>query len=126
AADPERATHRAFGLPNLQFAEGETVWPYKVAFGDAMKMQVEMPGELPGPMTPMEAAEYLNRKDGFEMTDVDRRIQATAGSQLIGQFLIDRDGVVRWTFTEVAEGGRHMFGAPTTQEVMSAAMQLAG
>jgi peroxiredoxin len=125
AADPERATHRAFGLPNLQFTEGETAWPHKVALSDAMKMRIELPGELPEPMNPMEAAEYLNRKDGFEMTDIDRQIQATAGSQLIGQFLIDRQGVVRWTFTEVAEGGRNMFGAPTTEEVMSAAVQLA-
>ena len=59
------------------------------------------------------------------MTEVDRQIQAAAGSQLIGQFLIDHDGVVRWTFTEVAEGGRHMFGAPTSAEVMSAAMRVA-
>ena len=33
-------------------------------------------------------------------------------------------GVVRWTFTEAAEGGRHMFGAPNTQELMSAVAQV--
>ena len=51
-------------------------------------------------------------------------MEATGKGQLVGQFLLDRDGIVRWTFTEVAEGGRHMFGAPTTEEVMSAAMQV--
>ena len=45
--------------------------------------------------------------------------------QLVGQFLLDRDGVVRWTFTELAESGRHMFGAAERRELMSAASQLA-
>ena len=39
-------------------------------------------------------------------------MMAAGQGQLVGQFLLDRDGVVRWTFTELAEGGRHMFGAP--------------
>jgi hypothetical protein len=42
--------------------------------------------------------------------------------QLVGQFLLDRDGVVRWTSTEVLDGG--LFGAPNTQELMSAASQI--
>src|SRR6266702_1965098 len=27
ASDPERVSHRAFGLPNLEFTESETEWP---------------------------------------------------------------------------------------------------
>jgi peroxiredoxin len=125
ASDPERTSHRAFGLPNLQFTEGLTQWPYKVAISDAAALQVNIPGEMPGPMGSFEAGEFLDRKDGYEMTDADRQMEATGKGQLVGQFLLDREGIVRWTFTEVAEGGRHMFGGPTTEEVMSAAMQVA-
>ena len=79
-----------------------------------------MPGELPEPMNPMEAGVFLDKKDGYEKTEVDLQMEATGHGQLVGQFLLDREGVVRWSFTEVADGGRHMFGAPTTQELMSA------
>ena len=44
---------------------------------------------------------------------------------MVGQFLLDREGVVRWSFTEFTDGGRNMFKAPTPQEVMSAASQIA-
>jgi len=125
ASDPERASHRAFGLPNLQFTEGPTQWPYKVAISDAAALQVNIPGETPGPMGSFEAGELLARRDPYEMTEGDERMEATGKGQLAGQFLLDRDGIVRWTFTEVTEGGRHMFGAPTTAEVISAAMQVA-
>jgi len=121
AADPERASHRAFGLPNLEFTENETQWPYKVSMADASTMRVELPGELPGPMDPMSASALLEKKDGYEMTEADQQMAATGHGQLVGQFLLDREGFVRWTFTEAAEGGRHMFGGPNAQELMSAA-----
>lgn len=125
ASDPERASHRAFGLPNLQFTEDETAWPHKIAMSDAAKLQIDVPGELPGPMGVFEAGEILDRKDGYELTEADQQMVATGQGQLVGQFLLDRDGVVRWTFTEAADGGRHMFGAPDTNELMTAAMRLA-
>ena len=90
-----------------------------------MSMRVDMPGELPEPMNPFAAFEFLNRKDNYDVTEVDQQVMAAGHGQLIGQFLLDRDGVVRWTFTELAEGGRHMFGTPNTQEMMSAASQFA-
>src|SRR6476620_12244401 len=60
AADPERASHRAFGLPNLEFTQNETNWPYKVSMAAAKDMRVDMPGELPGPMDPFAASEILD------------------------------------------------------------------
>ena len=51
---------------------------------------------------------------------------ATGMGQLFGQFLLDREGIVRWSFTEVPEGGHRMFAAPSPQELMSAASQVAG
>jgi peroxiredoxin len=125
ASDPERASHRAFGLPNLEFTQNETAWPYKVSMSDAAALKPDFPDELPGPMGAFEALDFLGKKDGYEVTEADQQMIATGQGQLVGQFLLDRDGVVRWTFTEVAEGGRHMFGAPNAQALMSAASQLA-
>ena len=125
ASDPERASHRAFGLPNLEFTENETNWPYKVAMAAAKSLRVDIPGVLPGPMDPFAAGEFLEKKDPYEVTEADEQMMATGHGQLVGQFLLDRQGIVRWSFTEVPEGGRHMFGAPNPQELMSAVSQVA-
>lgn len=126
ASDPERVSHRAFGLPNMEFTENETEWPHKIGMDVVMSMKVDMPGELPSPMNRPTAAAYLNNKDGYEMTEADQRMAATGTGQLFGQFLLDREGIVRWMFTEVPDGGQRMFGAPNPQELMSAASQVAG
>ena len=42
----------------------------------------------------------------------------TSALLLIGEFLLDREGVIRWSFTEVPDGGKNLFGAPTPQDVM--------
>ncbi|MCA1406006.1 AhpC/TSA family protein [Ensifer sp. IC3342] len=124
AADPERISHRAFGLPNPEFTEDEDDWPQKISMQTTMSMRVEMPDELPEPMNPVAASEYLQQADGYEMTEDDKRMEATARAQLVGEFLLDRDGVVRWCFTEATPDGRNMFRAPTPEEVMSAASQV--
>jgi peroxiredoxin len=124
AADPDRAAHRAFGLPTLEFTESETEWPRKIGMNTIMSMKVDLPGELPEPMNRMAAADLLNDKDGYEITEADERMMVSGNGQLFGQFLLDRDGIIRWRFTEFPEGGRLMFGAPTPQELMSAAAQV--
>jgi peroxiredoxin len=125
ASDPERASHRAFGLPNLEFTQNETNWPYKVSMAAAKDMRVDVPGELPSPMDPFAASEFLDKKDNYEVTEADEQMMATGHGQLIGQFLLDRQGIVRWSFTEVPEGGRYMFAAANPQELMSAVSQVA-
>ena len=125
AADPGRASHRAFGLPNLEFTQDETEWPRKVAISQMMSMKINVTGELPEPLDPMAAAEALNKMDGYEITDADQQMQAGGKGQLVGEFLLDREGIIRWSFTEVADGGKNMFGAPTPQDVMSAASHVA-
>ncbi|MGY4293467.1 hypothetical protein ACVWXN_001562 [Bradyrhizobium sp. i1.4.4] len=109
ASDPERVSHRAFGLPTIEFTENETEWPRKVGMDVVKSMQVDVPGETSGSMNRLAAAEYLNNKDGYEMMEADQRMAATGQGQLFGQFLLDREGIVRWTFTEVPEGGHRMF-----------------
>lgn len=124
ASDPERVSHRAFGLPNLEFTENETVWPYKVGMDVVMTMRVTVPDE-PQSLNPATDAGVLNAKDHYEISEADEQMIATGQGQLAGQFLLDRDGVVRWSFTEVPENGRYMFGMPKPQELMYAASQIA-
>jgi len=124
AADPERASHRAFGLPMLEFTENETVWPRKIGMDVVRAARIEMPGEFDAPVNPMEAAKILNERDRYEISEAEHRELRAGNGQLIGEFLLDIDGVIRWSFTEAAEGGRHMFGAPAPEELMSAAAQI--
>ncbi|WP_018235636.1 peroxiredoxin-like family protein [Ensifer sp. BR816] len=124
ASDPDRLSHRAFGLPNLEFTEDEDDWPRKLGMRTVMSMRVDLPGELPEPMDPVAAGDYLQKADGYEMTDDDKRMEAAAMAQLVGEFLLDRDGIVRWAFTEASGEGRNMFRNPSPDEVMSAASQV--
>jgi peroxiredoxin len=126
ASDPERTSHRAFGLPNLEFTENETEWPRKVGMDAARSMRVDAPGELPEPMDPTAASEPQNRLRLPRLPHVvaPQQMSATGHGQLVGHFLLDRDGIVRWTFTEFPEQGRYMFTAPTLNEVMSAASKV--
>ncbi|HWW49077.1 MAG TPA: redoxin domain-containing protein [Xanthobacteraceae bacterium] len=125
AADPARTSHRAFGLPNLEFTENETTWPHKVSMTAVLSMRVDVPGITPGPLDPLAAGELMDTEDGYELTEADEQMIATGRGQLVGQFLLDRQGIVRWCFTEVPEGGRYMFAMPDPQELMSAVSQVA-
>jgi peroxiredoxin len=126
AADPERESHRAFGLPNLEFTQDESDWPRKVAMSQMMSTKINVTGELPQPLDPFAAMAALNKMDGYEITDADQHMQATGMGQLVGEFLLDREGIIRWSFTEVEDGGKNLFGAPTPQDLMSAASHVAG
>jgi len=126
AADPDRVSHRAFGLPNLEFTQGETDWPRKVAVSQMLSKKIDVTGELPEPLDLVAAEETLNKIDGYEITHADQQMIATGRGQLVGQFLLDREGIIRWCFTEVAGGGKNLFGAPTPQDILSAASRVAG
>jgi peroxiredoxin len=124
ASDPEGASHRAFGLPILEFTDNETEWPHKVGMDVIMSMQIDLPGELPEPMNPPAAGDFLTEKDGYETTEADLQIMIAGHMPLIGEFLLDREGVVRWSFTEAEEGGRNVCRGPNPEELMSAASQV--
>ncbi|OWV96832.1 peroxiredoxin-like family protein [Rhizobium sp. R693] len=125
ASDPERASHRAFGLPILAFTNDETDWPHKVGMDVVMAMRVDRPGELPEPMAPPLAGDLLNEKDQYEITQADRQVSLAGQMQLIGHFLLDREGVVRWSFTEVEDEGRNVCRALNPEELLSVAQQIA-
>ncbi|MBB4480064.1 peroxiredoxin-like family protein [Rhizobium etli] len=112
ASDPVKASHRAFGLQ-------------EIGIDAVMALRIDLPGELPEPMNPMAMDEFINEKEGYPITHVDRQMMTADKGQLVGQFLIDREGIVRWSFTEVLEPGVQTFKAPNSQELITVASQVA-
>lgn len=118
AADPDVVTHRAYGLPKPERT------PERIRL--LQSVPINPTGELPEPLPVFEASDALDRLDGFGPTEIDRADKQRVNPQLIGLFLVDRDGVVRWTYIEgganhdVAGIGRF----PTPTEVVAAAQTL--
>ncbi len=94
AADPEAETHRAFGVPAGVIVEDEsaTSWPQSATMGQFLAAKVNPTGELPEALPEPEAAAELNRREGFQPTEIDQQIEAAHGTQLAGHFLMDREG----------------------------------
>jgi hypothetical protein len=65
-----------------------------------------MAHELGIPTIPGQADDALRRFDGFEPVESDRRDAERDQALVIGQFLIDRQGVVRWLHIEQTPGER--------------------
>jgi hypothetical protein len=126
AADPEAATHRAFGLPAGVIVEDEsaTSWPLSATMGQLQAVGVNPTGELPAPQHVFAAMETLNQRDGFEMTETDQQIAAAHGTQLSGHFLIDREGIIRWGQIEGAERIGDLATFPTEEEILRVARGL--
>ena len=113
AVDPTLATHKSYRLPKPDLTP-----KLMEVIGE---IRVNPNGELPAPMRLEEAAGMLDKLDGFQRTDVDQR-DAAHFMQLEGQFLIDRDGVIRWANIECAQEGPAGMGKfPTVDELMAAA-----
>jgi peroxiredoxin len=114
AVDPRLETHRSFGVPRpdptpemMQVIETIRINPY---------------GDLAEPLPVMLAGEELNRRDGFQPTETDRREAESTFTQMKGQFLIDRDGVIRWANIECGREGLTGLGKfPTPAELLEAA-----
>ena len=125
AADPAQVTHAAFGLPTMEFTESPTDWANKkVSMADMMTMRFNPTGELPEPLPGLEAGEALTALDGFEMTPVDQQIMGGFSTVLIGQFLVDREGIVRETFLEAKDDPADFGKFPNVDEFVAAAARL--
>jgi peroxiredoxin len=113
AVDPELTTHRSYAVPRLEPTP---------EFIQAMEsVHINPNGMFPGPMTFEAATIELERRDGYKQTDVDRRDNERQFPQLCGQFLIDRDGVIRWANIECAvEGAMGVGKFPTLDELLDA------
>jgi len=127
AADPEAETHRAFRLPAGTLVENESDASWSqgtVTMGQMQAAMINPTGELPEPQNPFVAMETLNKRDGFEPTEIDQQIAAVHGLQLVGHFLIDREGIVRWMHIEAAERPGDLSKVPSDKEILAAARSL--
>ena len=74
----------------------------------------------------MQAAEAITKLDGYAGNETDQADMQRQWPQLKGQFLIDRDGVVRWANIECgAEGMAGIGKFPSRHEILAAARALA-
>lgn len=113
AVDPALVTHRAYGLPKV-----ETTWTVVSA------MRVNPSGELPEALPFWEGTKALGRLDGFVPTDADRDDGKRTWNQSVGEFLIDRDGVLRWRRAEGTSAADYCATFPAKEALVSAAHAL--
>jgi peroxiredoxin len=114
AADPALTTHQSYGVPHPE--------PTPDLMSALMETRINPTGELPYPLPIPEAGEALAKLDNHPITEVDQRDMETKFTQLKGQFLIDRDGVIRWAHIECEREGLAGFGKfPSYEELLAAA-----
>jgi hypothetical protein len=90
--------------------------------GMVEQLRINPTGELPEPMAPPDAAAALDKLDGYQRTAADQSDAASKFTQMKGQFLIDRHGIVRWANIECAKEGLAGIGKfPTQDELITAA-----
>lgn len=115
-ADPALATHQAYGLPNFPITREAVTAANAAAARDLRRLNREVPAE------PLEA---LRQLDGYEVTAGDQAEFQRHQAQLTGQFLIDRDGIVRHAYVECAREGLAGFGEMTSaEEILASARAL--
>lgn len=116
AADPDFVIHRLYGVPAVS----------RTDIAEAFRTtRINPSGELPVPLPVPEASATLSRLEGFEPTARDREDTARPYLQFLGQFLLDREGVIRWTNVECASEGVAGLGKfPTDQELLAAVRAL--
>ena len=116
-ADPDLATHRAYGLPRSPWTPEISQTVQSKVGGLARERGLEVPEA--------EAKGALNRLDGFEPTESDSAETERHQLQFVGQFLLDREGIVRWVNVECArEGLAGLDKFPTDEEFLTLARRL--
>ena len=117
-ADPALTTHRTYGVPRPE--------PTPQLLDSIVSIRINPTGELPEPLPAPEAAAELNARDRFQPTAADRREGESNFTQMKGQFIIDRDGIIRWTNIECGQEGLSGLGKfPSADELMAAARVVA-
>ena len=118
AADPQFSTHRAYGIHKIQVDEAmlETIGALKI----------NPTGDLPEPMSPAQGSLLLDQAEGYQRTEADLRDIERQWPLNKAQFLVDRDGIVRWANVECENDGFAGIGKfPSDQDIMSAVRILA-
>ena len=96
AADPDAATHQAFGVPAFDFVEGENaaLWPFRFTMQQFRSVLINPTGEMPSPRNGFEANPVLNEKDGFQPTRSTNRSsppKAAARTAYSGKWPVDEE-----------------------------------
>jgi peroxiredoxin len=114
-ADPQLTTHRSYGVPKPE--------PTPDLMKAVEATRINPTGELPEPLPIPAAGDALNALDRFQPSPTDMREGQSNFTQMKGQFLIDRDGVVRWANIEGGgkEGLSGLGKFPTHAELLDAA-----
>ena len=131
AADPDVRTHQAFGLPKIGFlpddtSPGELKWPQRTTMATFRSAKFNPEGLFPEPLDALSANEYLNKQEGFVLTQADQEIVAAHVTQLTGIFLIDRDATIRWAYVEAPNRPDELLNFPSDDEIVAAARTLSG
>ena len=126
ATDPQVQTHHAFGVAKAMILPDDTdpehvQWPKATTMSRLLSVTLNPTGELPEKMPLMAASEMLNQRDGFESTPVDMHTMMEHGTQFNSQFLIDADGVIRWSFVEAQQSIDDICRFPGEDEMIAAA-----
>ena len=114
AVDPALITHRAFGVSKR---------PVTPELMEALRtFRTDVMGELPQRLSLMDAAKVLDERDRFEFTETDTREKQEQFPLDVGQFLVDRGGIVRWVNLESAREGLAGIGKfPSDEELLTVA-----
>ena len=88
-------------------------------------IRINPDGIFPEPLPIIEAAAAMAKLDGYPENETDHAEMERQWPQLKGQFLIDRDGIVRWANIECATEGLAGVGKfPSGDEILTAARTL--
>jgi peroxiredoxin len=123
-ADGDARLHRAWSVPEIAVVEASArtePWPYQTTFDEFMSHRINPTGELPEAVNPFESNDLLNARDGFQPTPEDVAVRERHGTLLIGHFLIDRDGIIRWRFLEGEATPADIGRLPTPDQIVAAA-----
>ena len=123
-ADATARTHAAYVVPQVQVVEPAArtaPWPYQTTIDEFLSQRVNPTGEMPAPVNPIESNDALNTIDGFTPTPEDNRVRERHGTQLVGHFLIDRNGVIGWRYVEAESTPADIGRLPTPNQIVAAA-----
>jgi hypothetical protein len=118
ATDPARAVHHAYGLPMPLYAGRYTEL--------RQTTRINPTGELPDAMPIPAAMKRLDELDGLPELPEARAVMDSFSKRdyamHVGHFLVDREGVVRWTWVESPspEDVRQYGRFPTDDEILTA------